>query len=440
MSVSLGFNTNRPCGWCMGIVESLMGGEEEFDHYRVCRSSAGSSQGAWVPVEGWTELDNPPEKDEFELNTGQLEPGRYKPYGVISGMNRQLPTELRWTVEVEPDGEEEEGEEEQNRAAQPESAGLKNEIHSLKSEIREIKDEGHAAGHGPEEIMEDIRARLMMSAVSNEQFMQRHGDQVFDWVFEGAPGGDDDDGPGYEEWKDNPYAAIAFDMTQTAMKEPHKLNELGQNLGGGAGAFLDGFAEGAQEGPPTAEPDAEDGEEPTTGLEDLDAGPASLDELAGSDDEADDVAGEISDLLKQRREAEESDESAPRAEDDAQATIEESAAQSDTAAADAAENEPPEGMDEAATSPMRASPEAADTMTGPEGNDLDPNRCQFVKDDGEQCGNPKEEGSNYCWVEDHQPDEPDESAADSSGPDEPDESAPPTGDGTPSEEEVANVI
>lgn len=40
-----------------------------------------------------------------------------------------------------------------------------------------------------------------------------------------------------------------------------------------------------------------------------------------------------------------------------------------------------------------------------EEEELDPEKCQHVKDNGEQCNNPPEEGSDYCHVESHGPDE-----------------------------------
>lgn len=33
--------------------------------------------------------------------------------------------------------------------------------------------------------------------------------------------------------------------------------------------------------------------------------------------------------------------------------------------------------------------------------DIDPDRCQHVKDDGQQCGNTVVDGSDYCHIESH---------------------------------------
>jgi len=406
----------------MGLFDTFRGDSNEYDHYRVCRSSEGDTSGAWVPVGGWKKLDEPPEKDEFELNTEELEPGIYKPYGVIDGMNRKLPTELRWTVKIKENDDEDEA------AA---ASGSQRELKQLRQEVRQLANQGQEQNEDPEDMMKAIRAKLMASAVSNEQFMARHGDQVFSWVFEEADANGDGEGPGYEEWKESPYAAIAYDLSNTAMNEPHKLRELGENLGGGAGSFLDGFAEGAADHEAVgAQPEDESEEDNDSPATEIDSGPTTLDDLgAAVDNEADELATELNETMQQASEPAETAESPSADMEDAQATIDETPDQAGAV------------PEEATMSEVSASPEVAEKIEERDDDGLDPDRCQHVKPNGEQCGNPQEEGSKSCWIEDHGPADPDADHAPDPNEDTAAESpADPSNDDEPTEEEVANAL
>lgn len=407
----------------MGVFDRLTGDSEPYDYYRVARSQSGKTRGGWVTVEGWDELEEVPSKDEFELNVGDLEPGRYRAFGVIDGSIRSLPSEKEWIIEIEGDPEKSDEPE-----PDPQEKKIERRLSQLDRKVDQALEGGRSGRMDPNEVLDELRANLLVSAVSNERFMARYGEKMMDWALEmdsTESGGDD--GPGYDEWKDNPFAAISHDVFKTMMDEPHKMRELGENVGGGAGAFLDGLADGAQDSDVIGTAEEAEETEQESRLDRIDTGPASLDDLGASQGEESAAAGdEIVENVRQLREAREATDEPVTAtdDDDGQMTLDEQEAQ--------------ETPEEATLSEVRASPEVAEKIEG-DGDGLDPDRCQFVTADGTQCGNPPQEESEYCWVEGHGPDESAEAVESDDGTDE-EPAAEPPADDEPSEEEVANAL
>lgn len=446
----------------MGFLDSLPGrssdssdpddeDEEEEERrlveYEICESGPDDS-GGWSPIEGYGSLSFPMDEEEFRYNEEPLQPGaKYKIFGKDqNGRRMKPPEEEDWMFIVKNDATGSSG----NQSAGGDTAELKSEVRELRREMRQLAAEGHDQGHDPEQILDTLRANLLASAVSNEAFMSQYGEKMMDWALQ-VDTSESDNGPDYDDFSESPFAAIAYDMSQTMMHEPHKMRAMGENFGGGLGAFFDGVATGAGE-PITSETDGDDA--PDRDRE-IDGGPTSLDELAGATgNESEQVAEEMSELLQEHREAtsDETDESSP--ETDA-ADVEGQTQLDDTTTLDgmsagqtqAAEGDP--GQDAIAESEVRASPEVAEEITSDEpappgetaAGGLDPELCQHVKPGGEQCGNPPEDNSEYCWVEGHGPsdnntDTPEETPSNDTG----EEDDRPAGDGEPSAEEVADAI
>lgn len=371
--------------------------ERELQHYQICH---GGEDGGWTPIEGYKKLSFPMDEEEFRYNEEPLDPGRYTIFGVDQWGQRMKPDEDdKWRVKVQEDKPDR-------------SSGSDRQFQQLQAQIEELKEQQQQPGQTPDDQLDSIKANLLANAVQNPQFMNMYGEKVFDWAL-GFSDTDESGRPGYDEWKDNPFAAIAYDMSTTAMHEPHKMRKMGENLGGGLGAFIDGAAEGALEPPVTDEDSGEDVDEtPESPMSTVEGGPGSLDDLeAAQEQNNEDLAKEIEQDIQNMRGSEEEPDS--------------------------------EGDSGPVThSEVEAGPEVADQVE----RDLDPERCQYVKDDGEQCQNPPTDDSDYCHVESHRDETEETEQLQESQDDEPNEESMTeeitieSDDDEPSPEEVADGI
>lgn len=445
----------------MGIGEALFGNgpapadadADDFDivAYTVCYRKLSGNSG-WSPVEGYERMERPITKDDFEYNEAPLAAGRYRLFALDENERRRQPPKEHGWKHKEPDPDAEPA----TTTADPDPDPERIAERAAEKAAARIREERGPQHDDPEVLKARLQANVMERALANPEFMARHGEEVALAAFDAHRDDGNEDGPGYDEWSDDPVGATFYNLTQTMTKEPEKVEDMGKAMGSGAGAFLDGLAAGAQGdggfGAADAGADAgelADGWQPS----DVDAGPSTMDDLgadaAGA--EADAVGDELADLVVAQRRAErraagEAPKGAAGTENPDDATDAAPEARSGSRKAeppgDSGRSEPREPSDRgdshdsgdgdattvrdderrgmtagpsqateaeiAAESEVAASPDvveraAGDDADGDAPDGLDPDRCRHVKTDGEQCGNPPEPDGDYCWVDGHGP-------------------------------------
>lgn len=429
--------------------------------YQVCHKGLGGNAG-WVPLgqrfdeltEGdWDNLDTPKTFEDVKFNFAPLPPGHYRLFALDQHNRRHRPPEdVAWKhKEPDPDAEPATPREELRDAADPDEIAAR----AAEQAVTAIEERRDGAGGvaDPEAIQAQMKANIMQMAINNPAFVAEHGETLALAAFD-ATGvmGNDDAGAtvDFEDFSEDPMKATFFQLTQ----DPDRLEQMGEAVGQGAGAFFDGVAAGVDEDAATAGDGADEGWAPS----DVAGGPASMDDLADAADDAPladadaadpdapaadvdltaatatttdadaaaAVADDLADLLAAQRRVERGtvddaptsatagDDAAPGARDDerrgltagpSQATEAELAAESEVAAGpDVAEAAADGGQSEDAGAP--------DATTDDTALDLDPDRCQAITGDDEQCGNEPTDG-DYCWIPTHGPPDaaPDDDAA-----------------------------
>ena len=274
----------------MGLFDPLRGdddddGDDTPDHYRIVRKTA---KGGWKPVDGFAEMDQPLDRETFEYNASPLDPGEYRLFAVKNNLNQQPPDGTGWVLEVD---------------GTPPDDDTPDQIESLKSEIRALRDDGEAGAQAdPQELVEQQKANLQLAALQSEDFIRKYGDELVLSMFGGAgsDGGGSDSAIGYDDWQENPVGASLYETMNMMREDPDQVERLGEAIGRGVGTFVGGAADGysgadrslddvtqaVDEAADGAEADDADDTDPTPDR-DLDAGPADLSDLGAAPEAAD---------------------------------------------------------------------------------------------------------------------------------------------------------
>ena len=296
----------------MGLLGRFTGGGDDDpsgdgpDSYRISHMT---DKGGWEPVDGYDDMAEPIDKQTFEYNAAPLEPGEYRLFAVKSGMNRQPPEGVGWTLSVEGDDRG------PDQAADDE---LRRELQALRAEMQE--NSGSTA-EDIQEMLEKQKAAVGMQMLQNEEFVRRYGDKLALSLL------DVDDGSGgsgvemedFETFKDNPISATAYQLASTAAEDPEAVEQLSQSVGNSLGSFLGGAAGGMagqqhphqQSTPPDHLAGDTTDDEPDTGR-DVSAGPSDPSELGVDPTEAvetdtDELAEIVAEGQQARKQAEADD-------------------------------------------------------------------------------------------------------------------------------------
>lgn len=218
------------------------GGEEAPDYWRIAYMEWNGDGGFQALSDEWDKLDDPPDRETFEWNTGRLEDGRYKLMAIKEGRMRR-PDDFGvkgWVMDVgEPDD------------APRERDDLERKVDLLLAQQDQDDDDEL-------EMPADPEALIQWMTLQDPRLLERYGDAIIPAAWgASAPGG----GVGYSDFEDNPLGAILFD----AYNNPEKLRKAGENIGAGFGSGLDGFFRGMEEpesiGPPDDGADQDAGED-----------------------------------------------------------------------------------------------------------------------------------------------------------------------------------
>lgn len=199
---------------------------DELKGWSVRFSPAGG-KGGWASVEGWDLLGEPPTRTEFEINTGDLDAGRYRLFWVQKDTERlQVPPEnVGWSLKVEGD---------KKRTDDPD---LEQKVDMLLARLESDRQEAAA-----DEQMPDLSPKELMQwmTLQNPEMANRYPDFVMQsaWDLQGSGSG-----LGFDDFEKNPFGALFYD----AYNHPEKVRKAGENLGAGFGAGLDGFFRGMDE-------------------------------------------------------------------------------------------------------------------------------------------------------------------------------------------------
>lgn len=274
----------------MGVLDGLPGragdDDEGPDYWAVRRMEWNSDGGFREFSDEWAQLDEPVDRETFEWNTGELEPGRYRLMAIKDTKVRR-PDDFDvkgWTIEVgDPDASRSGGDD-----------PLEQKVDMLLAQ-QEQRPAGESNGEVPlMELVNEPADLFVLMGAFNENFVGTFGEQAALKQL-GLVGGNE---LGFDDYKDNPVGAFFFD----SYKEPQQLRELGQNLGAGGSAFFDGLLAGY--GDPEsilgddieqAEREAEEAADP----EDFeprtaDSGPTTLEDLGVDRPDPSDVAQALS--------------------------------------------------------------------------------------------------------------------------------------------------
>jgi hypothetical protein len=211
-----------------GGLSGLGGGDDDGPDYWAVRRMAWNSDGGFREFsDEWAKLDEPVDRETFEWNTGELEPGRYRLMAIKDTKVRR-PDDFDvkgWTIEIgDPD------------ASRSDDDPLEQKVDML---LAQQNQGGPSPGNGEVPLMElvnDPADLFVLMGAFNENFVGTFGEQAALKQL-GLIG---DNELGFDDYKDNPIGAFFFD----SYKEPQQLRELGQNLGAGGSAFFDGLMAG----------------------------------------------------------------------------------------------------------------------------------------------------------------------------------------------------
>jgi len=379
----------------------------EWSGFQVCYSH---ETGGWSPVGEFKQMDEPVDPDMFRWNCEKLKPGKYRLFAEKNGMRRAADDHPGfdvegWTIDVEP---------EDATAGAPGGADeavetLRSELRSLRSELKASDDDaGAVTTSDPEMLDKQLEVSMKQAALTNEEFMRKHGDTVMLSMFDSTGG---KGGPGYDEYQESPMGAALYETFDAMMNEPEKVQRMGEAVGSGFGKFVSGMGSGMNgDGDiavsDSADPPASSADDGTPEeVRDVDSGRSSFDDLGVEEpdpDEVEEIAAaqvhaersdeETPPAIEEEPEAEPQGEPEPEPDDDADDLAEPS--EDDLEIVDRGENGA--GM----SAGPSAGTKADDTsQEGTGGADT----CQSTTSDGEPCKNPVQPGSDYCHVESHGP-------------------------------------
>jgi len=380
----------------MGLFDRFTGDDDdgkdrdELDGYLICWSDPES--GGWSPVDGWDDLNEPVDRENFRINEGDLDAGTYRLFGRTdhNGSYRlqKVPQHIGWKLEV--GAGDEDGDTDDQVKRQIERLERK-----LEQERRSDPDEKNL---DPEEALKQVQSQLALQMVQQPAFIEQYGAEIALDAFGASPGrGGGEMSVDFDTFDSHPFAASLYE----AMDNPDKMGQLGTAVGEAMGSFVDGVGrsleltpgeEGGQQRDQSpdetaGEPDESEEFEPREGV---DSGASSMETLGGETVEITDD-GSVSDTAEELGSVWHAAEQAQTAPD--------------------VEPEPPHDIDEPDPSDHDRR-QGVEDLDGPEldpdsaegdaGTRLDPDRCQHVKDDGDQCGNPPEDGGDYCHIDSHE--------------------------------------
>lgn len=248
--------------------------ESDIDYWCVRRMPF-DGNGGFRSLDEWDEMDEPIDRQTFEWNHPDPDPGRYRLFAVQDSRYARPPEDVRWKWDVGDPSDS------TDRSAAT-SDEVDSELAALREEVRDLKDSRHPPDADPEVIQARIRAKVMELALQNPHFMRVHGEKVALAAFDALS--QQRTRPDYEEFEDAPIGATFYTLCRTMIEEPHKFRELGENLGAGVEGFFDGMAANtkADEGstPDRSSQSPTDDATPNGWRpRDVDSGPATLDDL-----------------------------------------------------------------------------------------------------------------------------------------------------------------
>lgn len=418
----------------MGLLDSLTGGGSSDDEEEEEDWSPGEDgwmiafsdpdKGGWSPIDEFSNLDEPISRRQFEINTGTLDPGTYRIFATEAretgaDLKRTAPDEVGWKLTVERDEPEPDDDEDD------EIDQLERKLDRLRSELA---DDGDSMPQDPEMMLEQAQAQLAIQALNSEEFIKAYGDKIALSAF----GGLNDGGMSvdFDTFEDNPVGATMYQ----AMENPEKMGDIGGALGKAAGEFAQGMSRtfdvsdalspGSDDSQEAGEVESEtdDGEAPPEPAEVSDPGPSSFGDLDVPDADPEETAEEVAEarVSAQESEPDESDTMPPEpGTADGEAEPADSGAEADAPDGDEyapdepVSSAPVDGADEQdpydSLDPDDPPSEGVDGTTGEMDGGTLPDgrpRCQATTSQGEQCGNPAQDGSRYCHVESHGPTDP----------------------------------
>jgi hypothetical protein len=399
----------------MGLVDRFMTdsdepSEGESEEYMMCDSDP--DKGGWAHIDGSDDLDEPVDAEPFRVTHDDIKPGQYRLFAVEKrddgrSLTRASPSHLSWSFAVESDDDDDD--EPDTDPVQDEIRDLKRQIQRLEQQNQEEEEEEPPAYlEHPDKALKGAQTRLALAALDSPEFLERHGEKIALQAF----GGLNDRGGGmsldFETFEQHPIGAAMYQ----ALDDPDTMGDLGGAFGEAAGKFMEGMsrnldfgaatAEDSQEAP--TEPPEQDEADEQDGDEweprDLsDDGPASMDSLGS--DESGSLGEEAAEMGEALAEAE---QQAERQRDSEAPSIETDHSEPMSAGPGDLDRDEPDSEDTAdmetdADEPTDGDPEMVNGRP----------RCQATTASGDRCGNPVEEGSDYCHIPSHNADQEDSS-------------------------------
>jgi hypothetical protein len=298
-------------------------GEREADHWTV-RHQPPTGGAGWRDVEGWEELEEPVDRQTFEWNEPDPQPGRYQLFAVKDKKLRRPAEDVRWSWIVEDDATD-------TQDVDPDMIADR----AADRVLAALQSDGDLA---PEERVARQKAVIQLALLNNEEFVAKHGEAIALSEFDVNQG----DGLEFSEYEKNPVGAFLYDT----YKDPQQMRELGSNLGAGGGAFFEGLVSGIENPESVFQEEIEAAEAAAESAgEDEEMKPSRAGEIRSLDDLTDRVDDDLADELAATQVAEGREERA----DDATTAGAGRAQAGETAGQAAAEGEPPPdaGADEA---------------------------------------------------------------------------------------------
>lgn len=217
------------------------GAPDDIDYWTV-RWMPWDSDGGYRSLDDWKEMDDHIDRQAFEWNVENPDPGRYRLFAVKDKRFVRPPDEFRWKWEVGGPSDSPE-----RSATTTDHEQVEESLGALQEKLEEIEGSIDEAAENPERIQAQIRARVLEIAVQNEHFMARHGDKLALAAMDAYDPRRHE--PEYEDWKEDPMAATFFTITRMLKEDPESMKSIGANLGLGIKGVKQGLsANGAGSG------------------------------------------------------------------------------------------------------------------------------------------------------------------------------------------------
>lgn len=260
--------------------------DNEVDHY-VVRHMPWDGKGGFRRLQGWTDLGDPITRQEFEYNVADLDPGRYRLFGVDEEGNLvSLPDEEAWVWEVGNPAKESE------KDVAPKVKQLEQEIEEINDLLGSIREENESSS----DPLDETRPHVLEAMVTDEDFMAQHGKKVFkEFVLADSSEWNDED-LNESDSGSSVFADLALDIDQTPDDVPQEEREKSETSSDDLDSYISGLVAGARdEGNPERQEVGTTEDNGSAQLADINGGPDSIDDLEVSEiDETDQVASELS--------------------------------------------------------------------------------------------------------------------------------------------------